>query len=111
MRNEHRLTKQMQDLIEKYPYLKGREDPLAHPKHKIVVRMLDRHINADLNGKPGIKPDRKEELTVTVHTAGQDVLWTLPIISALEDELLLKEMDPKEAAQLQFVYSFDNGLE
>lgn len=111
MSTELKLTNRMQDLIEKYPYLKGRENSQAKPMHKIVVRMLDRHINCALNGKPGIKPDRKEELTVALHTAGQDVLWTLPIISALEDERLLSEMDPKEVDQLRFVYSYDNWLE
>jgi hypothetical protein len=111
MKQTFYLSDDMKNLIKKYPYLNGRNDAECKPKHKIIVRMLDRNINSALNGKPGIKPDRNEELTVTFHTAGQDVLWTAPIITILEDSQILKEMDPNEVKQLQFVYKYDNGLE
>jgi hypothetical protein len=105
------MSDAMEKLIEAYPYLKGRENKDVTPKHKIVVRMLDRHLITALNGKLGIKPDRKEELTVTFHTSGQEVLWTVPIISVLEDEKILADMDQKEVEQLRFIYTYDNWLE
>lgn len=101
----------MQKLIDTYPYLYGRENPVAFPRHKVIVRMLDRHLHQTLHGKLGVKPNRKEDLMVTLHTAGQDVLWTVPVISILEDEQILAGMDKKEIDQLRFVYTYDNWLE
>ena len=111
LNNNSKLSNNMQKLVEAYPYLVGRENPHSSLTHKIVVRMLDRHLISAINGKPGVKPDRKEELTVTFHTAGQDVLWTIPIISVLEDQKILSAMDSKEVNQLRFVYTYDNWLE
>lgn len=72
-------------------WLNSRLDPDAKPKHKLVSRSLC------LSKGP----------TLTIHTAGQPVLWQIPIRVAANDIALLQEMDEEDADLIRWVFKHD----
>lgn len=105
------MENEFKKLLDLYPDLIGRDNPAAIPKYKVVARMLDRHLNKALEGKKGVKADRHEELVVTLHTAGQNSLFSIPIAALLEDKEIMTNLSSKDIASINFVYTYDNYMD
>ena len=71
--------------------LESRLDPSAKPLHKVVSRQICFH----------------SEPTVTLHTSGQNVLWSVPIQDLVKNDHLLSDMDPEEAKLIKWVFEHD----
>ena len=83
------------DLIRYRPWIETRKNPNIHPKHKLLSRQLHR------NGEP----------TLTIHTAGQDIVWEIPIRTAATDQELLNEMEESDRELIKWVYNNDSDVE
>jgi hypothetical protein len=78
--------------LEKYrPWIETRLDANVQPKHKLLSRQL--HL--------------KSEPTLTIHTAGQNVVWELPIREAVKDNNLLENMDQSDRALVKWIVEND----
>lgn len=78
--------------IEQYrPWIETRTDPKTKSKNKLLSRQLH------LNGEP----------TLTIHTAGQNVVWELPIREAAHDTILLEDMDENDRKLVRWIYEND----
>ncbi len=82
--------------IEKFrPWIETRLNSNIKPKHKLLSRQLHSH----------------SEPTLTIHTAGQDIVWDIPIREAAMDDHLLSEMDEDDQNLIRWLYVNDFDIE
>ncbi len=86
-----KLNKQQSDLEKYRPWIETRMDLNSKPKHKLLSRQL--HLNS--------------EPTLTIHTAGQQVVWEISIREAAKDKAMLDEMDQPDRDLVNWIYEND----
>ena len=79
------------DLENYRPWIETRFDPNILPKHKILSRQLHEH----------------NEPTLTIHTAGQNIVWEIPIREVAFDHELLRNMDESDRSLVRWIYEND----
>ncbi len=82
--------------LESYnPLIEKRIDSNTLPRHKILSRQLH----------------WQDEPTLTIHTAGQTIVWEISIREAANDQALLNDMDESDRALICWIYENDCTIE
>lgn len=85
------MSNEVRDSENYRPWIETRFDPNTKPKHKVLSRQLHLH----------------DEPTLTIHTAGQNIVWELSIREAAHDQELLAGMDESDRYLVRWIYEND----